>query len=53
MLRDASLYVADMIEACERVLRFTKDVGRADLAAGSMVRDAVLRNRGRLAQAES
>ena len=44
MSRDASLYVADMIEACERVLRFTKDVERADLAAGSMVYDAVLRN---------
>jgi uncharacterized protein with HEPN domain len=33
-----------MIEACERVLRFTKDIERADLAAGSMVHDAVLRN---------
>jgi uncharacterized protein with HEPN domain len=42
--RDASLYVADMVEACERVLRFTKDVERADLAAGTMVHDAVLRN---------
>jgi uncharacterized protein with HEPN domain len=42
--RDASLYVADMIEACERVLRFTNDVERADVAAGSMVHDAVLRN---------
>lgn len=44
MSRDASLYVADMIEACERVLRFTKDLERTDVAAGSMVRDAVLRN---------
>lgn len=44
MSRDASLYVADMIEACERVVRFTKDVERGDLAAGSMVHDAVLRN---------
>jgi uncharacterized protein with HEPN domain len=42
--RDAWLYVADMIEACERVLRFTKDVARADLAAGTMVHDAVLLN---------
>ena len=49
MSRDAALYVADMIEACERVLRFTKDAERADLAAGSMVHDAVLRNLGVLA----
>jgi uncharacterized protein with HEPN domain len=42
--RDALLYVADTIEACERVQRFTQDIGRVDLAAGSMVHDAVLRN---------
>jgi uncharacterized protein with HEPN domain len=44
--RDALLYVDDMIEACERVTRFTKGVDRADLASGSMVHDAVLRNLG-------
>ena len=44
MSRDTSLYVIDMIEACERILRFTKNLDRSDVAAGSMVHDAVLRN---------
>lgn len=44
MSRDVALYVEDMVEACQRVLRYTEGLDRSGLVEGSMVHDAVLRN---------
>ena len=44
MSRDVVLYVADMIEACDRIARYIEGLDRNSLVAGTMAHDAVLRN---------
>ena len=42
--RDPRLYVEDMIEFCDRVLAYTRDVNVTELVADRMRYDATLRN---------
>ena len=44
MSRDESLYLADIQESCEKVLRFTKGMTYKDFAHDDLHFDAVLRN---------
>jgi uncharacterized protein with HEPN domain len=44
MSRDESLYLADILEACEKVLRFTKGMTYKDFVNDDLHFDAVLRN---------
>jgi uncharacterized protein with HEPN domain len=44
MSRDESLYLADIIECCEKVLRFTKGMTYKDFVYDEVHFDAVLRN---------
>ncbi len=44
MSRDESLYLADIQECCEKVLRFTKGLTYKDFAHDDLHFDAVLRN---------
>ncbi len=44
MSRDESLYFADIIESCEKVLRFTKGMTYKDFVHDELHFDAVLRN---------
>lgn len=44
MSRDPSLYLADMIEACERVVEYAAGVGPAALRADRRTVDAIVRN---------
>lgn len=44
MSRDISLYLEDIIECCEKVLRFTKDMTFKDFVHDELHFDAVLRN---------
>jgi len=44
MSRDESLYFADIIESCEKVLRFTKGMTYKDFVHDDLHFDAVLRN---------
>lgn len=44
MSRDESLYLADIQESCEKVLRFTKGMTRKDFVHDDLHFDAVLRN---------
>lgn len=44
MSRDESLYLADIHESCEKVLRFTKGMNYKDFVHDELHFDAVLRN---------
>ena len=44
MSRDESLYIEDIQESCEKVLRFTKGMTRKDFINDDLHFDAVLRN---------
>jgi uncharacterized protein with HEPN domain len=44
MSRDESLYLADIIECCEKVLRFTEGMTYKDFIYDELHFDAVLRN---------
>jgi uncharacterized protein with HEPN domain len=44
MSRDVSLYLADIQESCEKVLRFTKGMTYKDFVHDELHFDAVLRN---------
>lgn len=44
MSREWALYFADIVEACEKIARFTHKVSQAQFETEDMVRDAVLRN---------
>ena len=44
MSRDESLYLADIQESCEKVIRFTKGMTYKDFAHDELHFDAVLRN---------
>ena len=44
MSRDESLYLADIQESCEKVLRFTKGMTYKDFVHDDLHFDAVLRN---------
>ena len=44
MSRDESLYLADVQESCEKVLRFTKGMTYKDFVNDDLHFDAVLRN---------
>jgi len=44
MSREESLYIADIQESCEKVLRFTKGMAYKDFAHDDLHFDAVLRN---------
>ncbi|MCC7117164.1 MAG: DUF86 domain-containing protein [Anaerolineales bacterium] len=44
MSRDESLYLADLQEACEKILRFTKGLTYKDFVNDDLHFDAVLRN---------
>jgi uncharacterized protein with HEPN domain len=44
MSRDASLYLADIQEACEKVLRFTAGMNYKDFVHDDLHFDAVVRN---------
>lgn len=44
MSRDESLYLADIIECCEKVLRFTEGMTYKDFICDELHFDAVLRN---------
>ncbi len=44
MSRNESLYLADILESCEKVLKFTKGVTYKDLVHDDLHFDAVLRN---------
>lgn len=44
MSRDESLYLADIIECCEKVLRYTKGMTYKDFVYDEVHFDAVLRN---------
>ena len=42
--REWALYLTDLVEACEKITRFTHQVSRTQFETEDMVRDAVLRN---------
>lgn len=44
MSREYRLYLNDMIEACERVLRYTEGLNAHQFFSSDMVYDAVMRN---------
>jgi uncharacterized protein with HEPN domain len=44
MSRDHQLYLEDILEACERIARYTQGFTFEQFAANSLVYDAVLRN---------
>lgn len=44
MSRDVTLYVDDMIEACQRVVQYSAGLDRDGLNAGTMITDAIVRN---------
>ena len=44
MSRDESLYLADIQESCEKVLRFTKGMKYKDFVRNDLRSDAILRN---------
>lgn len=44
MSRDESLYLADILESCEKVLRFTKGMTYKDFVRDELHFDAFLRN---------
>jgi len=44
MSRSWQLFVLDMQEACERVLRYTDGMSAEEFARDQLIRDAVLRN---------
>jgi len=44
MSRDPLLYLEDIIEACDKILLYTKDTSFDDLESESMLFDAVVRN---------
>jgi uncharacterized protein with HEPN domain len=44
MSRDESLYLADIQEACEKVLRFTTEMSYKDFVHDELHFDAVVRN---------
>lgn len=44
MSRDESLYLADIVECCEKVLKFTKGMAYKDFVHDDLHFDAVLRN---------
>ncbi len=44
MSRDWTLFMADIEEACEKIIRYTSGMDMAAFMADEMVRDAVLRN---------
>ncbi len=44
MSRDEFLYLADIQEACEKVLKYTKGVTYQDFVRDDLIFDAVLRN---------
>jgi hypothetical protein len=41
--RDVTLYVDDMIEACQRVAQYSAGLDRDGLNAGTMITDAIVR----------
>ena len=44
MSRDPALYVADMIEACERIVTYTAGLDQAGLRSDRRTVDAIVRN---------
>ncbi|MCS7261524.1 MAG: DUF86 domain-containing protein [Anaerolineae bacterium] len=44
MSRDIRLYLEDIIEACEKILRYTREMSFAQFAADERTLDAVARN---------
>ena len=44
MSRDPLLYLEDIIDACDKILLYTKDTSLDDLKSDSMLFDAVVRN---------
>jgi uncharacterized protein with HEPN domain len=44
MSREWRFYLRDAIDCCDKVIRYTQDVGRAALEADERTYDAVLRN---------
>ena len=53
MSRDATLFLEDMLEACEKVARYVEGVSREQLVAEEMRMDAVVRNIELLGEAAS
>ena len=51
MSRDATAYLLDMLEACERIARYSADVDRASLLADTKTIDALIRNLAVLGEA--
>ena len=44
MSRDENMYLLDIAESCEKILRFTQGMARQDLMADQKTYDAVVRN---------
>ncbi len=44
MLRDYSLFLADMLESSEKIMRYTKDLSRESFVQNELVFDATMRN---------
>jgi uncharacterized protein with HEPN domain len=42
--RDVTLYIDDMIEACQRVMQYSAGLDRDGLSEGTMITDAIVRN---------